>query len=91
MPINRQRGIPTYAIFGASALFVFLVLAAQYETWKIPLAIVHLRAPPTKTMTPKSFKMKGLSTVPIFVPETRYPCLSVRQRNAGKYMEINEL
>ncbi|MEI6001655.1 efflux RND transporter permease subunit [Paraburkholderia bengalensis] len=27
-------------IFAASALFVFLVLAAQYESWKTPLAIV---------------------------------------------------
>ena len=37
---QAKKGIPTVAIFGASALFVFLVLAAQYESWKIPLAIV---------------------------------------------------
>lgn len=37
---QSKKGIPTVAIFGASALFVFLVLAAQYESWKIPLAIV---------------------------------------------------
>jgi len=35
-----KQGIPTVAIFAASALFVFLVLAAQYESWKTPLAIV---------------------------------------------------
>ncbi|MGO6819717.1 efflux RND transporter permease subunit [Rhizobium brockwellii] len=35
-----KHGIPTIVIFGASALFVFLVLAAQYESWKLPLAIV---------------------------------------------------
>src|SRR6202007_2703787 len=37
-----QQGIPTLAIFAASAVFVFvfLVLAAQYESWKLPLAIV---------------------------------------------------
>ncbi|SFA76558.1 hydrophobe/amphiphile efflux-1 (HAE1) family protein [Rhizobium sp. NFR07] len=35
-----QQGIPTVVIFAASALFVFLVLAAQYESWKLPLAIV---------------------------------------------------
>jgi hydrophobe/amphiphile efflux-1 (HAE1) family protein len=37
---QAKKGIPTGAIFGASALFVFLVLAAQYESWKVPLAIV---------------------------------------------------
>ncbi|HEV3311110.1 MAG TPA: efflux RND transporter permease subunit [Chloroflexota bacterium] len=37
---QKQHGIPTVAIFAASALFVFLVLAAQYESWKTPLAIV---------------------------------------------------
>ena len=37
---QKQQGIPTLAIFAASALFVFLVLAAQYESWKLPLAIV---------------------------------------------------
>jgi hydrophobe/amphiphile efflux-1 (HAE1) family protein/NodT family efflux transporter outer membrane factor (OMF) lipoprotein len=37
---QAKKGIPTAAIFGASALFVFLVLTAQYESWKIPLAIV---------------------------------------------------
>jgi hydrophobe/amphiphile efflux-1 (HAE1) family protein/NodT family efflux transporter outer membrane factor (OMF) lipoprotein len=37
---QAKKGIPTVAIFAASALFVFLVLAAQYESWKIPLAIV---------------------------------------------------
>jgi len=37
---QAQQGIPTIAIFAASALFVFLVLTAQYESWKLPLAIV---------------------------------------------------
>jgi multidrug efflux pump subunit AcrB len=37
---QQQQGIPTLAIFAASALFVFLVLAAQYESWKTPLAIL---------------------------------------------------
>ncbi|HZZ14969.1 MAG TPA: efflux RND transporter permease subunit, partial [Candidatus Sulfotelmatobacter sp.] len=39
---QSKKGIPTAAIFGASALFVFLVLTAQYESWKIPLAIVMI-------------------------------------------------
>jgi len=37
---QQQAGVPTMLIFAASALFVFLVLAAQYESWKIPLAIL---------------------------------------------------
>ena len=37
---QAEQGIPTIVIFAASALFVFLVLAAQYESWKLPLAIV---------------------------------------------------
>jgi hydrophobe/amphiphile efflux-1 (HAE1) family protein len=37
---QKQHGIPTVAIFAASAFFVFLVLAAQYESWTTPLAIV---------------------------------------------------
>jgi multidrug efflux pump subunit AcrB len=37
---QQQRGTPTLLVFGAAALFVFLVLAAQYENWKLPLAVV---------------------------------------------------
>jgi hydrophobe/amphiphile efflux-1 (HAE1) family protein len=37
---QQQKGTPTLLVFGASALFVFLVLVAQYESWKLPLAIV---------------------------------------------------
>ncbi|MCQ8279415.1 multidrug efflux RND transporter permease subunit [Acetobacteraceae bacterium KSS8] len=37
---QQQKGTPTLLVFGAAALFVFLVLAAQYESWKLPLSIV---------------------------------------------------
>jgi multidrug efflux pump subunit AcrB len=37
---QEQQGIPTLGIFAASAIFVFLVVAAQYESWTLPLAIV---------------------------------------------------
>jgi hydrophobe/amphiphile efflux-1 (HAE1) family protein len=37
---QQQRGTPTLLVFGAAALFVFLVLVAQYESWKLPVAIV---------------------------------------------------
>ena len=37
---SSSAGTPTLLVFGAAALFVFLVLAAQYESWKLPLAVV---------------------------------------------------
>ena len=37
---QQQKGTPTFLVFGAAALFVFLVLAAKYESWKMPLAVV---------------------------------------------------
>src|SRR4029077_19590218 len=37
---QQKRGTPTLLVFSAAALFVFLVLVAQYESWKLPLAIV---------------------------------------------------
>src|SRR6202012_6196560 len=37
---QEQKGTPTMLGFGAAALFVFLVLAANYESWKLPLSVV---------------------------------------------------
>ena len=37
---QTQPATPTLAVFGAAALFVFLVLAAQYESWSLPLTVV---------------------------------------------------
>src|SRR5260221_917173 len=37
---QQQRGTPPLLVFGAAALFVFLVLVAHYENWKLPLSIV---------------------------------------------------
>ena len=37
---QRAAGNTTLLIFGASVLFVFLVLAAQYESWTLPLSVV---------------------------------------------------
>jgi multidrug efflux pump subunit AcrB len=37
---QQLQGTPTLLVFGAAALLVFLVLAAQYESWTLPLAIV---------------------------------------------------
>jgi HAE1 family hydrophobic/amphiphilic exporter-1 len=39
---QQQTGTPALLVFGAAALFVFLVLAAQYENWKLPLAVVMI-------------------------------------------------
>ncbi len=37
---QRSTGNTTILIFGASVLFVFMVLAAQYESWSLPLSVV---------------------------------------------------
>jgi multidrug efflux pump subunit AcrB len=37
---QQEHGTPTLLVFAAAALFVFLVLVAQYESWKLPMAIV---------------------------------------------------
>jgi hydrophobic/amphiphilic exporter-1 (mainly G- bacteria), HAE1 family len=37
---ERQTGNTAVYIFALSVLFVFLVLAAQYESWTLPLAII---------------------------------------------------
>jgi hydrophobe/amphiphile efflux-1 (HAE1) family protein len=37
---QEQKGTPTMLVFGAAALFVFLTLAANYESWKLPLSVV---------------------------------------------------
>ena len=37
---QQQHGTPTLLVFAAAALFVFMVLAAQYESWRLPLAVV---------------------------------------------------
>jgi multidrug efflux pump subunit AcrB len=37
---EKKVGNTTILIFGAAGLFVFLVLAAQYESWSLPLSIV---------------------------------------------------
>ena len=37
---KAQEGIPASAIFGFSLLCVFLILAAQYESWALPLSVL---------------------------------------------------
>ena len=37
---QQLPGTPAWVIFGAAALFCFLVLVAQYESWNMPLAIM---------------------------------------------------
>ncbi|HZC97417.1 MAG TPA: efflux RND transporter permease subunit, partial [Bradyrhizobium sp.] len=39
---QQQKGTSALLVFGAAALFVFLVLAAQYESWNLPLAVVMI-------------------------------------------------
>ena len=37
---QAQAGIPPAAIFGFSLLFVFLILAALYESWSLPFSVL---------------------------------------------------
>jgi HAE1 family hydrophobic/amphiphilic exporter-1 len=45
MGISRQEqkareGVPAWAVFGISFVFVFLVLAALYESWSLPFSVL---------------------------------------------------
>ena len=37
---EAQEGVSSGAIFGASLLFVFLILAALYESWTLPFSVL---------------------------------------------------
>ncbi|HEX3880612.1 MAG TPA: multidrug efflux RND transporter permease subunit [Bryobacteraceae bacterium] len=37
---QAQLGVPTWAIFSFSLLFVFLILAALYESWSLPFSVL---------------------------------------------------
>jgi HAE1 family hydrophobic/amphiphilic exporter-1 len=37
---KAREGVPASAVFGLSLLFVFLILAAQYESWSLPFSVL---------------------------------------------------
>ncbi len=37
---QAAEGVPTWAVFGLSLLFVFLILAALYESWTLPFSVL---------------------------------------------------
>ena len=37
---KAQEGVPPSVIFGFSLLFVFLILAALYESWTLPFSVL---------------------------------------------------
>src|SRR5262252_11228167 len=37
---KARQGVPPAAIFGLSLVFVFLILAALYESWSLPLSVL---------------------------------------------------
>jgi HAE1 family hydrophobic/amphiphilic exporter-1 len=37
---KARQGVPAYVIFGFSLLFVFLILAALYESWSMPFSVL---------------------------------------------------
>jgi hydrophobic/amphiphilic exporter-1 (mainly G- bacteria), HAE1 family len=38
--VKAEQGVPATAIFGFSLLFVFLILAALYESWTLPFSVL---------------------------------------------------
>jgi len=38
--VKAEQGVPPTAIFGFSLLFVFLILAALYESWTLPFSVL---------------------------------------------------
>jgi multidrug efflux pump len=40
VPATRGVGTSTAAVFGLALLLVFLVLAAQYESWLLPVTVL---------------------------------------------------
>jgi HAE1 family hydrophobic/amphiphilic exporter-1 len=37
---QAEKGIPSWAVFGLSLMFVFLILAALYESWTLPFSVL---------------------------------------------------
>jgi hydrophobic/amphiphilic exporter-1 (mainly G- bacteria), HAE1 family len=37
---KAQQGVPAWVVFGFSLLFVFLILAALYESWSLPFSVL---------------------------------------------------
>src|SRR6516164_10267735 len=37
---KAREGIPTWVIFAVSLVFVFLILAALYESWSLPFGVL---------------------------------------------------
>src|SRR5678809_1551110 len=37
---KAAQGVPPAAVFGLSLLFVFLILAALYESWSLPFSVL---------------------------------------------------
>src|SRR4029079_6124835 len=37
---KAREGVPPAAVFGLSLLFVFLILAALYESWSLPFSVL---------------------------------------------------
>ncbi len=37
---QAEKGIPSWAVFALSLLFVFLILAALYESWTLPFSVL---------------------------------------------------
>ncbi len=63
---KARQGVPPAAIFGLSLLFVFLILAALYESWSLPLSV--LLSTPVAIFGAFSFLWLRRFLVGIFLP-----------------------
>ena len=65
-------------VFGAAVLFVFLVLAAQYESWSLPLSVV-LIVPMCLLAAVTGLLLRGLD-VNVLFPRSASSCWSASRR-----------
>jgi AcrB/AcrD/AcrF family len=81
---QEQQGTSTLVIFAASALFVYLVLAAQYESWKMRRERRRLAADPGELLRrPRSKATLGHSAKSAQCP------VCPKAEKAGRFMSID--
>ena len=87
---KAREGLPSWAIFGMSLVFVFLILAALYESWTLPVSVlvavlVALGDQPAITAELVNAMLRAFATsgkgivVPMHAGERGHPLLFARR------------